>query len=34
MGNEPNNAVANIQAIVSGQGSSSGNSLTNLLSQI
>jgi len=35
MGNDPNNAVANIQSIVSGQGSASGgNSLTNLLSQI
>jgi len=33
MGNDPNNAVANIQAIVSGQGSG-GNSLSNLLSQI
>jgi hypothetical protein len=34
MGNDPNNAVANIRAIVSGQGGSSGNSLSNLLSQI
>jgi hypothetical protein len=35
MGADPNNAVANIQSIVSGQGSASGgNSLTNLLSQI
>lgn len=35
MGTDPNNAVANIQAIVSGQGSSSSNdSLMSLLSQI
>ncbi|MEO8895310.1 MAG: hypothetical protein ABI450_05455, partial [Rhizomicrobium sp.] len=34
MGNDPNNAVANIQSILSGQGSGSGNSLSNLLSQI
>ena len=34
MGNDPNNAVANIQSIVSGQGSGGGNSLSNLLSQI
>ena len=34
MGNDPNNAVANIRAIVSGQGASSENSLSNLLSQI
>lgn len=34
MGTDPNNAVANIQSIVSGQGSTAGNSLTNLLSQI
>ncbi|MBS0281898.1 MAG: hypothetical protein JSR25_12100, partial [Proteobacteria bacterium] len=33
MGTDPNNAVANIQSIVSGQGSG-GNSLSNLLSQI
>jgi hypothetical protein len=34
MGNDPNNAVANIQAIVSGQGGSSSNSLSSLLSHI
>lgn len=34
MGTDPNNAVANIQSIVSGQGGSNSSSLTNLLSQI
>ncbi len=34
MGNDPNNAVANIRAIVSGQGGGAADGLSNLLSQI